>query len=62
MQDAWTTFARTGDPSCESLGKWPDYGKNRRTMLLGEECRVEDAPYDEERRVWEIIPSKYLGG
>jgi hypothetical protein len=31
-------------------------------MLLGEECRIEDAPYEEERRAWDVIPSKYLGG
>ncbi len=62
MQDAWTAFARSGDPSCDSLGKWPDYGSSRRTMLLGEECKVEDAPYEEERQSWDMIPNKYMGG
>jgi len=58
MQDAWTSFARTGDPSCESLGKWPVYGKERTTMLLGRDSHAEAAPYDEERRAWEGIKGK----
>ncbi len=58
MQDAWTSFARTGDPSCESIGKWPVYGKNRATMMLGKECRVEEAPYEDERSAWENVAYK----
>jgi len=58
MQDAWTAFARTGDPSCENIGKWPVYGKNRATMMLGKECRVEEAPYEAERSAWEDITYK----
>jgi len=27
IQDAWTTFARTGNPSCQSLGNWENYGE-----------------------------------
>ena len=53
MQDGWLSFARTGDPSCRSLGNWPVYGEKRQTMLLGSECRVVDAPYEEERKAWE---------
>jgi para-nitrobenzyl esterase len=55
IQDAWLSFARTGDPSCESLGSWPQYGGNRKTMILGKECYIEEAPYEEERRIWNII-------
>ena len=58
IQDAWVAFARTGDPSCESLGKWPVYGKNRQTMLLGRDSRVAAAPYDEERRAWDKVKGK----
>ena len=61
IQDAWLAFAHNGDPSCESLGKWPPYGERRETMILGEECHVEEAPYDEERRAWEVIPSAASG-
>ena len=56
MQDAWLSFAGTGNPSCEGLGKWPPYGDSRETMLLGRECALVAAPYDEERRAWESIP------
>jgi carboxylesterase type B len=61
MQDAWLSFARTGDPSCESLGSWPQYGQNRKTMILGEECHIEEAPYEEERHIWDIIGDVYPG-
>lgn len=56
MQDAWLAFARTGNPSCEALGKWPEYGDDRVTMLLGEECHLEAAAYEEDRRAWELLP------
>jgi para-nitrobenzyl esterase len=55
MQDAWTSFARTGDPSCESLGRWPEYGEKRNTMILGEKCHTEEAPLEEERAAWNDI-------
>jgi para-nitrobenzyl esterase len=59
MQDVWLAFARTGNPSCESLGKWPDYGNRRVAMLLGEDCHLEEAAYDEERRAWELMPEVF---
>jgi para-nitrobenzyl esterase len=47
MMDAWLTFARTGE------APWPAYEASRRaTMLFGRECGVQDAPRDEERRLW----------
>jgi para-nitrobenzyl esterase len=55
MQDAWLAFARTGSPSCESLGKWPGYGDRRVTMLLGKDRHLEEAPYEEERLAWESV-------
>jgi para-nitrobenzyl esterase len=55
MQNAWLAFARTGNPTCPSLGDWPKYGEQRRTMLLGSDCRLEEAPYEEERQAWEIV-------
>ena len=61
-QLCWTSFARTGDPSCEAVGAWPAYTVERRaTMMLGAECRVQDAPYDEERRAWESVPDSAIG-
>jgi para-nitrobenzyl esterase len=62
MQQAWTSFARSGDPSSESLGAWPAYTEERRaTMILGEECRLEDGPLDDERRAWDSVPAEVLG-
>ena len=56
MQDAWTAFARNGDPSCPSLGDWRTCGERRETMILGKDCRLVEAPYDEERKAWEKVP------
>jgi para-nitrobenzyl esterase len=55
MQDAWFAFARTGDPSCESLGRWEPYCGNRTTMIFDRECRIELAPYEEERAIWDTF-------
>ena len=59
IQDSCVAFARTGDPSCESIGKWPVYGKERMTMILDLDTRVEAAPYEEERRVWDDVDTTY---
>jgi len=61
IQDAWLAFSHAGDPRCESLGTWPSYGNCRETMILGEECTVKEAPYDEERRAWDSVPDDILG-
>ncbi len=58
IQDAWIAFARTGDPSCEGVGKWPPYGEKRMTMMLDKDCHAEEAPYEEERAAWENIRFK----
>jgi para-nitrobenzyl esterase len=55
IQDAWTSFARTGDPSCASLGDWPVYGDDRMTMILDAQCYLESAPYEEERQAWDDV-------
>ena len=39
-----------------------EYDASRRaTMILGENSKVEDAPYDGERRAWEVLPTGILG-
>ena len=54
MIDAWTSFARDGDPRHPGLGDWRPYEpKKRWTQLLGEECRCVEAPLERRRRVWE---------
>ncbi|MBN1191169.1 MAG: carboxylesterase/lipase family protein [Dehalococcoidales bacterium] len=61
MQDSWIAFASTGNPSCSALGEWPAYCRERATMLLGEECRVEKEVFEEERKVWDIVPNNLIG-
>jgi para-nitrobenzyl esterase len=56
MQDAWLAFARGGDPSHPELPAWPRYdAAARATMVFGEECRVEHAPFEAERAFWDEI-------
>jgi len=55
FQDAWTSFARTGNPSCAALGDWAVYGDGRMTMILDTQCRLEPAPYEEERQAWDVV-------
>jgi para-nitrobenzyl esterase len=53
MQEAWLSFARTGEPADPVIGAWPRYDDERRsTVVLGPGGTVEDAPLDEERRAW----------
>jgi para-nitrobenzyl esterase len=48
MMDAWLTFARTGE------APWPAYESGRRaTMVFGPHTSVQDAPMDDERRLWQ---------
>jgi para-nitrobenzyl esterase len=61
IQDAWASFARHGDTSCQSIGKWELYDGRRKTMVLGKQCLLVEAPYDEERRAWEPFADSVLG-
>lgn len=54
MQDAWTSFARTGEPGHAGLGTWPAFDAERAaTMLLGAECGVADGPHRTELGFWD---------
>jgi para-nitrobenzyl esterase len=54
MSDTWTTFARTGNPNHAGIPEWPPYDARRRaTMDFGPQTTVVDAPYDEERQIWD---------
>ena len=59
IQDSTVAFMRTGDPSCKTIGKWPVYGKDRMVMVLDRNCRVESAPYEEERQAWDKFDMLY---
>jgi len=62
MQDTWLAFARTGDPSCESAGKWKPYDEaSRATMVFSASTKLEDAPRDQERRAWDAVPDRIFG-
>ena len=52
VEQAWTNFARSGDPGQPGL-PWPKYeAKTRATMELGMSCRVLNDPKSAERAVW----------
>ena len=55
IQDAWTSFARTGDPSCAALGDWAVYGDGRLTMILDTQSHLQPAPYEAERQAWDVV-------
>ena len=53
VMDAWLAFARTGNPSTETL-PWPAYDtEQRQTMVLNVESRVVSRPRETERQCWE---------
>ncbi|HWO94642.1 MAG TPA: carboxylesterase family protein, partial [Dehalococcoidia bacterium] len=55
-QDAWLAFARHGDPSNESLGRWPAFDpQSRHVMVLSARAHVEQHPWEAERRAWDGI-------
>jgi para-nitrobenzyl esterase len=59
MVDAWTRFARTGDPNGAGLPTWPRYGTEQHaTMEFGLRSDVALDPYGAERRAWQQIPSR----
>jgi para-nitrobenzyl esterase len=56
VQDAWTMFARTGDPNCASLPAWPRYeAGDRAVMSLDDESRILHDPDGAVRTIWEDV-------
>jgi len=54
MMEAWSSFARTGDPSMHDL-RWPRYAAaDRATMIFDDPCRVSHAPNESRRRAWAL--------
>jgi para-nitrobenzyl esterase len=54
--EAWSAFARTGDPSHPGVGEWPVYESGQRaTLLLDEGIAVAEAPMEQERRLVERL-------
>ncbi|MFX1497000.1 MAG: carboxylesterase/lipase family protein [Promethearchaeota archaeon] len=56
MMDAWISFAHTGDPNHNGIPHWPPYDKDKRaTFIFDEECRIENAVFEKERKIWDGI-------
>ena len=56
MAATWAAFARTGNPDCPAIPRWPAYTPERRaTLILDENCRIEDDPGGETRALWQEI-------
>ena len=56
MHGAWVAFATSGDPNHAGLPDWPRYDpRTRPTMLLDEECRVEEDPGADEVALWDGV-------
>jgi para-nitrobenzyl esterase len=56
MSSVWAAFARNGTPRHGSIPEWPCYEeKNRATLILDKECRIENDPRGESRQLWQDI-------
>jgi para-nitrobenzyl esterase len=62
IMNAWTAFARTGNPNYPRLPEWPPYETEKRaTMFLDLRSRVVNLPFDSIRSVWmSIVDSSVL--
>jgi para-nitrobenzyl esterase len=62
LRRSWASFATGGDPSIESLGRWPAYGApTRPTMVLDRRSEVVDDPGGLRRRAWPAHPASSHG-
>ena len=53
MMDAWTSFARFGNPSTMALPGWPQYRADRPyTMVFGPDVRTVTSEREEELALW----------
>jgi para-nitrobenzyl esterase len=56
MQDAWISFARSGEPGHEDLPDWPAYSRFcRYTMTLRDDCTLREDPHHKGREFWEPL-------
>lgn len=62
LADAFIALARTGNPNHPGLPAWEPYGLDRRqTLVLNDECRLEDDPRGAERRLFATVPFIQFG-
>ena len=56
MSAVWAAFARNGRPDHDSIPAWPLYEPTQRaTLMLATDCRIENDPRGNERRMWQDI-------
>jgi para-nitrobenzyl esterase len=57
LSAAWAAFARTGDPNCDAIPRWPACDLDRRqTLVFDDPIRLEADPHAELRTFWEAMP------
>lgn len=62
LADAFIALARTGNPNHPGLPAWAPYDLGRRqTMVLNDECRMDDDPRGAERRLFAQVPFIQFG-
>ena len=62
VQEMWVNFAKTGDPSTETL-RWQPYdGASRACMVLDAECRMENEILERQRALIEPLLQYGLNG
>lgn len=55
-QESWLAFARTGDPSNDTIGEWPAYDlATRPTMQLDVPHSILHDPESERRELWSTV-------
>jgi para-nitrobenzyl esterase len=56
MSEMWATFARSGQPGAKGQPSWPAYTlRTRATMMIDEQCKVENDPFGQERAMWDSL-------
>jgi para-nitrobenzyl esterase len=59
MSGTWAAFAHSGRPEHPAIPTWPAYDLGRRaTLILDAECRIENDPRGETRKLWQAITAR----
>jgi len=63
MAEAWSAYTHTGNPSHAGIGQWTEYTlPNRATMMFGDNPRMLNDPYSDERIATEEIVASWDEG
>jgi para-nitrobenzyl esterase len=55
MMDAWSSFAKTGNPNHKDIPEWSAYSNNRATIMFDIKVEAINDPFGAERAVWDDI-------